>query len=434
MRESIGFLMKIKDMAFTKRRMVVLLFVVLAAMGGRLYAQDTAGPVVVGDSAHFVTASLLTVSPGPAVYSVFGHTAIRMQCPSKGLDYCFSFESELTPDYLLRFFAGECNATFVARKTGEFLAGFKAEGRGVTQCELNLTPHEKQELWRSLDEDMVEGAHRKFNLLQNNCTSMVLIKIESVLESETIEYGAMPPELSLVNGALLRHCSRRSPWAQFLFATFVGSESDKYWETEFRLAPETFIPVLSHATIRSTISQGAGRPVLVGGERVLLPLRNTYDATSPLTPNRVSGVLLALAFVYALWRAAGYRRSRGAAPREGRGRDGETTPWRMAGRGLAVAYGVVALFLLYVTVVSGLFGIHWNWLLIPFNIVPVVVWLVFRKKKNYPQVYLFYAAVLALFVAVVPWLTTQVMTAHLLLVGALCLLCVGHYLRWRTGA
>lgn len=420
-------------MAFTMGRLVALLFVVLAATGGDVFAQDTAKPVVVsGDSARFVTASLLTVSPGPAIYSVFGHTAIRMQCPSKGLDYCFSFESELTPGYFFRFFAGECDATFVARRTDEFLAEFKAEGRGVTQCELNLTPREKQELWRSLDEDMMEGAHRKFNLLQNNCTSMALIKIESVLESETIEYGAMPPELSFVNGVLLRHCSRRSPWAQFLFVTFAGSESDKYWETEFRMSPETLVPVLSHAVIRSTFSHENGRPVLVGGERVLLPLRNTYDATLPLTPNRVFGALLALSFAYALWQAAGYRRSRGAGWCGGHGRNGETGLCRMAWWGLAVVYGVVALFLLYVTLVSGLFGIHWNWLLIPFNNVPVVVWLVFRKKKNYPQVYLFYAAVLALFVAVVPWLTTQVMAAHLLLVGALCLLCVGHYLGWRT--
>ena len=50
-------------------------------------------PDDVGDD--FVVASLLVVSPGPAVYQVFGHAALRMQCPSAGLDNVFSFETDL---------------------------------------------------------------------------------------------------------------------------------------------------------------------------------------------------------------------------------------------------------------------------------------------------------------------------------------------------
>lgn len=95
------------------------------------------------DSTHFVTASLMVISPGNEIYSVFGHCVLHMQCPSKHLDYVYTFETE--PNYL-KFFAGKSKACFVAVPTHEFLQQYKAEGRGVTEYELNLTPHEKQEL------------------------------------------------------------------------------------------------------------------------------------------------------------------------------------------------------------------------------------------------------------------------------------------------
>lgn len=369
------------------------------------------------DSTHFVTASILTVSPGAAVYSVFGHTAIRMQCPSKGLDYCFSFESEPTFDYYLRFFAGKANATFVAIPTREYLSEYKAEGRGVTQYELNLTPHEKQELWRSLDEDMVEGPHRKFNLIQNNCASMSLIKIESILQNEYIAFGKMPAPLTLVNGEYLKYESRLSPWAQFLFTTFLGAEADKFWTTEYRMSPEFFIPVLSHATIRNTDNKNISRPTLTGNSKVLLPLRNTYAEISPFTPNRVFSALLVISAIILVLVEVLCKEDNAAIKKH--------VAWNI----FAVVYFFISIFLLFVTTVSGLFGMHWNWLLIPFSVVPLFVWLFLRKKQYYNKIYIFYAVVLALFICIVPWLTCQLMLAHYLIAGTMCLLCLSHYLR-----
>ena len=55
---------------------------------------------------NFVIASVLVASPGGQVYSVFGHTALRMQCPTHGLDYVFSYESEEHGMLELQFLAG----------------------------------------------------------------------------------------------------------------------------------------------------------------------------------------------------------------------------------------------------------------------------------------------------------------------------------------
>ncbi|MBQ4138143.1 MAG: hypothetical protein II592_01175, partial [Muribaculaceae bacterium] len=41
----------------------------------------THGGPLLPDSSNFVTASLLIASPGEALYSSYGHCALRMECP-----------------------------------------------------------------------------------------------------------------------------------------------------------------------------------------------------------------------------------------------------------------------------------------------------------------------------------------------------------------
>lgn len=384
------------------------------------------------DSTHFVTASLVVITPGPDIYSVFGHTALRMECPSKGLDYTFSFESEAGFLGYLKFFAGQSHAGFVPVPTDTFLTVYSQQGRGVRQYELNLTPHEKQELWRALDNDMLEGAHRKFNLIKNNCTSMSMLKIESIMDNEYFEFGKMPAPMYYNNGRGTKWLSRRSPWAQFIFMSFLGSEADTDWDLENKLNPELIIPVLKHtlihpsvgayasaspdSSVASPLSGGKGlRPALTGVSKTLLPLVDSYDRPSPVTPNVFFGALLVLTVI-----AAGVslvrRRSVGCRLWHRR------FAWL-----LSIVGGAVSIFLLYVTLVSGLFGIHWNWLLIPFNPLPIVVWLCLRKRPIYNKVWWVYAAVLVAFIAIVPWLTTQLLPAHYLLVATIAVLCV-----WRA--
>ena len=54
----------------------------------------------------FVIASLLVADPGTVMYSVLGHACIRLQCPTFGMDYCFSYESDVSQK-VLSFLAGK---------------------------------------------------------------------------------------------------------------------------------------------------------------------------------------------------------------------------------------------------------------------------------------------------------------------------------------
>ena len=370
----------------------------------------TNGGPLLPDSSNFVTASLLIASPGEPIYSQLGHAALRMECPVHNLDFCFSFEEEPGMGGILKFFLGKTDAHMIAIPTAEFLAEFEKEGRQVDQYTLSLSTHEKQELWRLLDNDYVDPEMRKFNYLQNNCSSVSLIALESVMDVEKIDFHGWPEPFKLVNGAGVRFLSRLSPWLEFWNTTFLGTESDVFWKQEQRVAPELLPDVIKKATIVST--DGTSRAMVIG-EKQLLPLVNKFQA-SPVTPTWVFGALLLIAVLITLAQLRWKFR------------------WlpRMLDIVLMTLVTIAGLLLIYTSFVSGLFGKHWNWYLIPFNPLPLIIWLIWRKRKGYYKVYLLYTVVLVLFILATP-LSEQLDLPHQLITATLAVRCLYNYFEGR---
>ena len=185
------------------------------------------------DSAHFVTASLLVMTPGEASYSSLGHCALRMECPSAHLDYCFSLEMDTSPDDYARFFTGNALAGVFGIPTDAFLQPYRDEGRGVAQFELNLTLEEKQLLWKNLDEEMVKPPHLRFNFLNTNCVMMCMMMIEGALIDESIHFDHLPSYMLGNNGAKIRYITQDDPWQEFVYILLAGAACDKDYDIEY---------------------------------------------------------------------------------------------------------------------------------------------------------------------------------------------------------
>ena len=387
---------------------IVCLLLILSAWDMRAQSNDSI--VVAPDSSNFVTASLVIISPTNEVYSVFGHTAFRMECPVHKLDYVFTFESDPGVSGFLTFFAGKAKGYFVAIPTQEFLKDVENKRRGVKQYKLNLTLHEEQELWRNLDNDMMEGAHRKFNLLVNNCVSMTVMKLHQSCINEHIEWGKEEKLTLLNNGDYVRQCVGRSPWAEFLFITFMGSVCEESYGYESRLCPENIITELKKASFVS--EEDEKRPVLTGEEKELLPVTGTVKETK-ITPMLLFVALLVLTclLTFAEWHWNWVKLT------------------RIFDVILFVTQTLLGIGLLFITFVSELLGSHWNWYLIPFNPLPLILWLCLRKQKIYGRVYLLYTVVLVAFIALTPFLS-QLDVPHQLLVAMLAVRCINKYLEY----
>ena len=386
--------------SFVKRIVlsVALLVMLVEARGNEPY---TLAP----DSSNFVIASLVTATASDVIYSSMGHCALRLQCPTASLDYCFSLEMEARPGDYVKFFSGEMKAAVVAVPTGEFLNAYREEGRGVTEHELNLTHHEKQQLWRLLDEELVKPPHLTFNFLNTNCVMMSMVMIEQCLIDEHIDFGTMPAVMQSDNGDLIRYHSQDSPWAQFLYITLSGAACDDHYETEYRLSPQMIVEVLQGARI---VSDSTSRPVFSALPTTLIAPTRLPKATT-ITPTLMFLFLLIVTIAITVAEKMGH--------------------WEKAAKILDIflfAFQTLAgIVLIYTSTVANLFGSHWNWYLIPFNPLPLLLWLCFHRARWFKYAFLIYGIVLVLFILYTPF-SSQLDLSHQLLTAILAVRAFSH--------
>lgn len=369
--------------------------------------------VLLPDSSNFVKASLVVVSPGNNIYSSLGHCAIHLECPVHDLDYYFSFGTYTADDYtVLQFFAGTLKAQYLSFKPELFLLDYINEEREVKEVELNLNLHEQQRLWQLLDEELANTDKYKFNYLNTNCTSMSLRAIEWSLINEQLEFGKWPEPMTWNNGECASYHTRHQPWLTFINNSLMGVAADDFYDQEERMSPEVIIPVLESARIVPN-DGGKPRPVFKGKPVTILPLKQPITP-SPITPMVIFSALLAVVIVITLlewhlkWRL----------------------PAQITDSILLVSQTVIGLLLMYMSFVTCLFGLHWNWYLIVFNPIPVIVWLLWRNKIDKKRLYAFYFVVLLTFVALTPF-STQLDIEHQLITLTFAVRCASKWMQSR---
>lgn len=363
---------------------------------------------VLSDSSNFVKASLIVSTPTDIIYSSLGHCAIRMECPSEQLDYCFSLETNTQPGDYLKFFNGDADAAVRAIPTEMYLAECRKEGRGVDQYEFNLTWHEKQQLWKSLDQEMMKPPHLKFNFLNTNCVMMVIIMIQNALIDESINYVEVPSYLTCDNGNGLRHLTRSTPWYQFIYITLSGAICDEYFSMEYRMTPISLPEVFGKAQIKGSNGQRS----LFKGTPVSLVRQTNFPSSSPFTPRLVFSILLLLVILitWCEWKR------------------GCKHTARITDTILLALEFIIGVLLCYTTLATSLFAAHWNWYLIPCNPLPLLLLLLFGKHKNFYKIYLLYTIILIAFIIATP-LSSQLDIDHQLITAMFATRTASKYLK-----
>lgn len=340
-------------------------------------ASPTAIEKVLPDSSNFVTASILLSSPGKEAFFALGHSGIRLKCPSKGLDYCFSYSTFLEPGPMFNLYLllGKMKAGYEALTFDKYIKTFADEGRGVMEYPLNLTLHEEQELWRLMDEKMMKGPVEKFDFLHNNCTSTLHKCITSIMENENIQYPKVYP-LTENTRIALGEIFATTPWIKF-FVMFMMSKPPfpmKEYPIEIVLNPKLWSTILPNASIVGT--DGSARPALSGQAVQILP----QHLTIPIpfwTPEKIFGLILFMVLLLTLLERKMQLRNMSLA----------TDTF------LFIVYNLVSFYLLYTSCLN-LFGGFWNYFFVVFNPIPLFFFLTYRRNKNYNKVWIIYSIIL----------------------------------------
>lgn len=293
----------------------------------------------------FVKVSLCYAEPTKSnndLFGIVGHCFLRLQCSSFGLDYCFSYESEVVNAQLDKFLVGALEMGMFSIPTNEYLADYREWHRAVHEYRLNLPPDSEQRLWEMLDKEVLKGPHQKFDLIKHGCGISIVHFIEKAIAPTQIEYSYWPSHFDKSRREILRMHLIGYPWERLVIFTLFGRTYDEECPKKEKLiCPDDIIDTWSHATID-------GQPLLTYiGDIVEYPSVTHKEPFSPMICMWLI-VLLTIVFIIINW-----------------------NEWNYILTGAQCVLGLLLLFLYYVSSVADSPNL---WQLVLYNPLPLLLW------------------------------------------------------------
>ena len=338
------------------QNILLIMLVMLMASVSSLSAKEQYVDPVFGDTIDrtaedFIKVSLLVADPGIASWSVFGHACLRMQCPTFGVDYCFSYESQSVKKRIGKFLSGHLLMGLFAIPVDEYCSYYREEGRGVYEYPLNLPPHIEQELWRVLDNHVAEGIYIPYDYFKRGCTITCIDFLDEALGDKKIQYGELPNNMTTRDYAY--EYMKNFPWVWFAWNFICGIDGDEILHRERQLFfPFDLAKAWQNATIDGVQLAASNANVLLQGEAQM--------PQGWFTPMMMALIILILAIANMFWQ-------------------------KPYGDWVFLAMQtLIGAFMIYLICFSDLCCTSWNWLVIPFNILPVIAW---RWRKYWSLAY-----------------------------------------------
>lgn len=212
---------------------IVIILILLASIN-TVFAQSNM--IVLSNDAQI---SLLTVDPSDdEVYTVYGHTALRVNDIRSKIDIIFNYGvfDFSKPNFIYRFTKGETDYCLAAYKFQYFIAEYTMRGSKVTEQILNLSQTEKQKIWEALlINNRPENRTYRYNFFYDNCATRPLAIIEKFVK---INYKEKDSEYSFRD--LINYCTRNHSWLTFGCDLALGSPTDQ----PINAHEEMFLPEL----------------------------------------------------------------------------------------------------------------------------------------------------------------------------------------------
>lgn len=155
-----------------------------------LFAIGSHNKAIAQDSSH-LRISLLTCTPGEELYSIFGHSAIRIMDSSSVTDYVFNYGTFNFNDegFYLKFIRGKLLYYVSVERFDDFVYSYQSDGREITEQLLNFSPEEKIAIQQWLIENLKEeNKYYKYDFFLDNCTT----RLRDILLKHKIPQAQLP--------------------------------------------------------------------------------------------------------------------------------------------------------------------------------------------------------------------------------------------------
>ncbi|MFP4621615.1 MAG: DUF4105 domain-containing protein [Bacteroidales bacterium] len=271
-----------------KRLKFLLVFIGLMALNA------SAGSQTLSKNAEI---SLVTCSPGSELYSIFGHSAIRVNDSTTNTDLIFNYGvfDFSTPNFYWKFIRGKLQYQLAIQPMDRFLEEYRREGRSVKEEKFLLTQQERKQMIKFLRWNYLpENRFYLYDFFYNNCSTKIWdvakSKVKNELEFDTSVYSPqsfrdlMCPYLETV------------PWARLGIDILLGLPADNIASFPQQMyLPDYLSRNMSHTFRTSPVNDNER---LLGPEHILLekdPAKSSFD--EPVIGPVLAGWVLLLAVV-----------------------------------------------------------------------------------------------------------------------------------------
>jgi hypothetical protein len=245
--------------------------------------------------------SVITCSPGPDLYSLFGHSAFRLQDTLDGrpVDIVFNYGvfDAFDDGFYVKFARGKLDYKLIVEYYDYFIQIYQEEGRGVWEQELLLTPLQRQQLFDLLQSNVQKNnCVYRYDFFYDNCSSRIrdmimratsteptmdlgfrYVPLDTLLKLNLVEFESPCAAGTTYRQAIQKYLDYQ-PWSDFGIDLALGLPCDRMiGEYGFMFLPDSLMRELEMAKLN-------GSP-LCAPPVELLPKRMELDAnvmTAPL--------------------------------------------------------------------------------------------------------------------------------------------------------
>ena len=240
---------------------------------------------------------LLTCGPGNEVYSLYGHTAIRVHDRINNTDLAinygmFSFEQE---NFVLRFIFGLTDYEIGITSFERFKQEYTYEGRWIKEQVLNLSAKDKLQIISAIENNYrPENRVYRYNYFYDNCTTRARdILLDNMSEKVIMPSGS---EDDITYRDIIHQWTSNHPWTRFGNDLLLGVKADVNTTAE----EQQFIPLNLLYDFSKAQVYGADnthKPLVESEQWIVKPTPQTLEESFPISPKTTFLILFIITVI-----------------------------------------------------------------------------------------------------------------------------------------
>jgi len=253
--------------------LIIVLIIFLSQPVTTLSAQDSSR----------LRISLLTCSPGDELYSLFGHSAIRVIDSNSVSDIVYNYGTFNFDDkgFYLKFIRGKLLYYISTENFNDadgywgFKSLYQQTNRGITEQVLDLSAAEKINLRKSLNENLQEAnKYYKYDFFLDNCTTRLRDLIVKIKNPSPLLPAVMPADTRF-RQAIHQYLDKgKQHWSKLGIDILLGAPTDAVMTaSQQQFLPDNLMKAMDYSNPRTVRSSAE-----------LYQLSKTENAGSWFTP------------------------------------------------------------------------------------------------------------------------------------------------------